>query len=97
MRDEKYDQPNEDLLIEFQISNEIREFKQWIDTLSLGNFSDYESIWTKPHKYRGLYRICCYKYYRDEAVCDIYRSRLGAKHISVSYLHQFIEGMLQPR
>jgi hypothetical protein len=97
MREEKLEQPNEEYELEFEVSTRIREFQTWVSELSIANFSDYEAVWTRPHKFRGLYRICCYKYYRSEALCDIYRSRLTTKQISASYLHQFIEGILQPK
>ena len=87
----------EDYEQNMEIQHQIKEFHQWLSELSIVNFSDYESVWTKPHKFRGLYRVCCYKYYRGEALCDIYRSRLTTKQISAAYLHQFIEGMLQPK
>lgn len=74
----------------------MAEFFAWVGELSVGNFNDYENIWTKPHKFRGLYRSICYKYYRNEAYCDIMRSRLTTKEISVQYLVQFIEGILTP-
>jgi hypothetical protein len=50
-----------------------------VSDLSIGNFSDYENIWTRPHRFRALYRAICYKYYRSEAYCDIMRSRLTTK------------------
>ncbi len=78
------------------MSEQMMEFFTWVGELSIGNFNDYENIWTKPHKFRGLYRTICYKYYRSEAYCDIMRSRLTTKEISVQYLVQFIEGILAP-
>ena len=80
-----------------EVENEIKDFHQWISELSIVNFSDYESVWTKPHKFRGLYRLCCYRYYRSEALCDVYRSRITTKQSSASFLYQFIQGMLQPK
>ena len=86
----------EDVSAEEQVRAEVKDFQNWVAELSIVNFSDYEGVWSKPHKYRGVYRFICYKYYRSEAICDIYRSRLTTKQISAKYLHQFIEGLLQP-
>jgi hypothetical protein len=78
------------------VNEQITEFFSWVGELSIGNFNDYENIWTRPHKFRSLYRIICFKYYKNEAFCDIFRSRLTTKEISTQYLVQFIEGILQP-
>lgn len=37
----------------------------WISELSIVNFNDYEQVWTKPHKFKALYRVICFKYYKN--------------------------------
>ena len=78
------------------VAEQTAEFLAWVGELSIGNFNDYELVWTRPHRFRALYRALCYRYYKNEAYCDILRSRLTTKEISVRYLVQFIEGILQP-
>ena len=79
-----------------ELGEQRAEFFGWVSELSIGNFNDYEHVWTRPHKFRALYRVICYRYYRNEAYCDILRSRLTTKDISLRYLVQFIEGILHP-
>ena len=70
---------------------------EWVNTLSLNNFQDYQKVWTEPHPFLSLYRQITYKYYVEEAFCDIYHSRLTSKEIYQEYLPQFVAGLLCPR
>lgn len=94
--EEEERRPGEEEEGEEAVGEQTAEFFAWVSELSIGNFNDYEHVWTRPHKFRALYRVICYRYYKNEAYCDILRSRLTTKEISVRYLVQFIEGILQP-
>ena len=68
-----------------------------MENLSVINFADYERVWSEPHEFSPLYRQICYKYYKEEVVCDVMRSRLTTKEVTLRYLNQFIEGLFNPK
>jgi hypothetical protein len=63
----------------------------------VNNFVDYENVWTSDHEFTPLYRQLCYRYYKEEVICDVMRSRLTTKEITVRYMNQFLEGLFSPK
>ena len=81
---------------ESECEEEFKEFLEWVSGLNMINFTEYQKVWTAECKHRSVYRQMCYKYYTEEAYCDIHHSRLTTKQVTYQYLHQLIEGLMNP-
>lgn len=63
--EEEERRPGEEEEGEEAVGEQTAEFFAWVSELSIGNFNDYEHVWTRPHKFRALYRVICYRYYKN--------------------------------
>lgn len=42
----------------------FRSFMEWVSTLNMTNFQEYQKAWQTDHKFKSIYRQLCFKYYR---------------------------------